>query len=946
MMRSNLTHRGVMVAVLAQVVLGVVAAETVLLGGASPAGGSEALPGWQSIDLDESAWFFTAPGHPGEYQLAPIFHGSDGIQATLPKGTGFIGYVSTVIESGTGPVYIQADVEVSSPDVVLALAGMNADDADYASVAGSFSVAAPLSARGFEETGTLSVIVTPDGGNLGIAIQAVLPDDDAYPPWVSLIVKDVRYSLLEQLSDEELLGVMDPARRGDGVEPTPTPTGRPADTATPTTTEILLPTATPTVTPTIQIDGLTIANVVENYASPHLVEFSFSLRDEDDRAIVAHPSRFEIASMEDGEVISPLESGACLWSTLNKQVKCILILDYTCGMALFGAINDEGKSEAVVEMESAAKSFIGGLLARNGSAQIGIYEYHREDRDPQQVIDFTSDGEALYDAIDRIWSDQVRFFCGGSRVWDALDVAVQEFADGNQADELRLVAFVSDGQDESSAQRTTQVIEDAQDLDVKIYGVGTGFSGELDSTVLERIASQTQGRFYLGETAPDLTPAFEEILYDLGGQYTLRWVSLRRTSSFRPSFAVSLDEHSDTYRSAPSYRASDHAGDVLGGLLRVASSDNGGGRAEVYLRAEFVPRHIHRFKILIESQFDYAWERVPEADGGLCGDWTAVATADPETGGTWIDLESPNPQNPLTAIPFGAFGSILRFDVPDIVDANEFLFGAADAIWIDNSVYDQTGGQSFYLPGARLPITGEEITIDLPGLPSDATPLQMVLIPAGTFTMGSVREEQDRLSNEGPRHEVLITQSFYLGKYEVTQSQWQAVMGVNPAHFNGNDAPVEQVTWNDCQEFIARLNDLGFGTFRLPTESEWEYACRSGTSSRFYWGDDPSYSEIGEYAWYDRNAGGQTSLIGQLQPNPWGLYDMSGNVWEWCWDWEDDYPSSLQVDPQGPLSGSRRVLRSGSWNYEGRRCRSAYRFSFAPDTVKKYIGLRLVRLAP
>ncbi|MBC7324568.1 MAG: formylglycine-generating enzyme family protein, partial [Moorella sp. (in: Bacteria)] len=134
----------------------------------------------------------------------------------------------------------------------------------------------------------------------------------------------------------------------------------------------------------------------------------------------------------------------------------------------------------------------------------------------------------------------------------------------------------------------------------------------------------------------------------------------------------------------------------------------------------------------------------------------------------------------------------------------------------------------------------------------------MVLIPAGTFMMGSPNNEQDRSSNEGPQHQVTLTKPFYLGKYEVTQAQWKAVMGSNPSYFRGNNLPVEQVSWNDCQTFIQRLNQLGQGTFRLPTEAEWEYACRAGTTTRFYWGDDPNYSQIGQYAWYDRNSNSQT----------------------------------------------------------------------------------------
>ncbi|RJP32347.1 MAG: formylglycine-generating enzyme family protein, partial [Candidatus Omnitrophota bacterium] len=150
---------------------------------------------------------------------------------------------------------------------------------------------------------------------------------------------------------------------------------------------------------------------------------------------------------------------------------------------------------------------------------------------------------------------------------------------------------------------------------------------------------------------------------------------------------------------------------------------------------------------------------------------------------------------------------------------------------------------------------GDIISVSLPGLPSGAKPLEMVLIPAGTFTMGSPSSEKDRDDDEGPQHQVTISKPFYIGKYPVTQAQWLAVMGTNPAegYGVGNDYPVYNISWNDCQEFIKKLNQMGQGEFRLPTEAEWEYACRAGTTTRFFWGNDLNYTEIKDYAWYDGN---------------------------------------------------------------------------------------------
>ncbi|MDP8242571.1 MAG: formylglycine-generating enzyme family protein [Candidatus Hinthialibacter antarcticus] len=238
-----------------------------------------------------------------------------------------------------------------------------------------------------------------------------------------------------------------------------------------------------------------------------------------------------------------------------------------------------------------------------------------------------------------------------------------------------------------------------------------------------------------------------------------------------------------------------------------------------------------------------------------------------------------------------------------------------------------------------------QITIDL-NLPDGAMPLKMELIPAGAFTMGSPSNESGRYSDEGPQHQVTLTNGFYMGKYEVTQAQWSAVMGSNPSSFSGMNNPVESVSWNDCQQFIEKLNGMNQGTFRLPTEAEWEYACRAGTTTRFYWGDDPNNSQINQYAWYDSNSSSRTHEVGTKLPNPWELFDMSGNVWEWCQDWYGSYSSSAQIDPVGPLgpsSGSGRVIRGGGWDGGARSCRSALRGQGSPDYRGNRFGFRLLR---
>ena len=214
---------------------------------------------------------------------------------------------------------------------------------------------------------------------------------------------------------------------------------------------------------------------------------------------------------------------------------------------------------------------------------------------------------------------------------------------------------------------------------------------------------------------------------------------------------------------------------------------------------------------------------------------------------------------------------------------------------------------------------------------------EMVRVEGGTFRMGATSEQEDDAdSDEKPVHSVTLS-SYYIGKTEVTQALWQAVMGSNPSAFQGADLPVECVSWNDCQEFIQKLNRLTGRNFRLPTEAEWEFACRGGNKSNGY-----KYSgsnDIDNVAWYDGYSGAHP--VGTKAPNELGIYDMSGNVWEWCSDWYADYTSYSQTDPTGPQSGSFRVYRGGSWYFNARYCRSSGRGGSDPSDRSNILGLRL-----
>jgi len=279
---------------------------------------------------------------------------------------------------------------------------------------------------------------------------------------------------------------------------------------------------------------------------------------------------------------------------------------------------------------------------------------------------------------------------------------------------------------------------------------------------------------------------------------------------------------------------------------------------------------------------------------------------------------------------------------------------------------------ALYFPNVKVRVTADDSGAPIPP-PSPG----LVWIPPGTFVMGSPTNEAERYSDEG-QHTVTLTKGFYMGKYPVTQGQYLAVMGSNLSCFqtqdwNGNpispdlSRPVEQVSWNDATNYCARLtqSDREAGripstwAYRLPTEAEREYACRAGTTTAFYFGSAIHGGMANFYDYYEYDAAigdiyvaspsvpclPRTTTVGSSAPNAFGLYDMHGNVWEWCQDWYGAYPTEVVVDPTGPASGLFRVVRGGNWFFYGRYCRSAFRFVLYPALGYRCIGFRIV-LAP
>lgn len=251
---------------------------------------------------------------------------------------------------------------------------------------------------------------------------------------------------------------------------------------------------------------------------------------------------------------------------------------------------------------------------------------------------------------------------------------------------------------------------------------------------------------------------------------------------------------------------------------------------------------------------------------------------------------------------------------------------------------------------AVLPLCGAPAGSVRPIELAPAVAMSFVRLAPGTYLRGSREQESGRDRDEGPPQEVTLSRAFWLGTHEVTQAQWTAVMGENPAVFRrGEDAPqrpVESVSWEDCQRFIAALAARGAGNFRLPTEAEWEYAARAGTTTRYPWGDDLKEFEGHAHAWANSRSYAVTHPVGTKQPNAWGLFDMHGNVWESCRDWYAPYPLGPLRDPAGPPTGRERVFRGGSWFDFPVSLRSANRHRHAPDGRYTAIGLRLVWLPP
>jgi hypothetical protein len=431
---------------------------------------------------------------------------------------------------------------------------------------------------------------------------------------------------------------------------------------------------------------LNIADVSSTYSAPYLLDFTFSLRDRNNRPVIGEPNQFKLSCFENGVPISPEENPPRLAKASDKQPLYFLVLDYTASMASIQAHGDadhNGRSDAIDTMESSVKTVF--LPALSADALVGVYEFHRE-MSPQKVCSLSADKNFVSQRIDAIWAQFVNFFWGPSRVWDAVYDAVQEFDPQNQNDENRNVIFVSDGRDTSSYRSKEDVVDAAKRLGVRIYCVG--FGTDLDVATLQSVTQQTNGTFYAAATVQGLEAGFQDIVASLDGQYTLRWATLKRTDvAFVPSFLLRIAGNSDLYTAPTSYAVSDYADDELVGVLRIVPSMSG-AQTTYFLRASYVPRYIWNLHLYVATPYAFTVAKVEASDGGLCGAWSLSTETDSVRGGTWISLESPNVGSIDTPIPFAAFGPMVRFEFNEVFGDDVTPF---DVFYVDNTLYG--GGQ-------------------------------------------------------------------------------------------------------------------------------------------------------------------------------------------------------------------------------------------------------------
>ena len=483
------------------------------------------------------------------------------------------------------------------------------------------------------------------------------------------------------------------------------------------------------------IEGLSIANVTYTYSSPYLLDFEFSLRDNADpnlgSAVVVPPNLLRAFTMENGRTNSASETGARIALGSTKQLKVNLVLDFTESLAsLEGGDKDndsDGISDAVEQMIASAQLFVN---QQSASAQIGVYEFHREDLEPQRVLALTTDKQMLNAAIAGIWTNYVKNFPASSRCWDAMQLAITDLGTASP-DEQHYVVFISDGEDESSLSTIQDVVSAATNNAVKVFCIG--FGDAVNTANLTSITDSTKGRFYPASSAAELGEQFALISKDLYGQYVLRWATLKRSSTeFLPSFIITLGTNEaltptppgytfyedfdnpiiDTNTTPPEtnypfvtnyvyepYIPTEHTGSVSVGSLRL-TPDAAIVPTAMTLRAAYVPRFVRQLRLHYRANWPCTTSLLSTNTGEILQGWSLTETND-GAGGNWLLLSTAFPQSISNSIPFASFGDLVRFNFHDVITASN----AFSLFEVDNTIYTNTGGQSFLLANTNTFIT-------------------------------------------------------------------------------------------------------------------------------------------------------------------------------------------------------------------------------------------------
>ncbi len=474
------------------------------------------------------------------------------------------------------------------------------------------------------------------------------------------------------------------------------------------------------------VTNLVIADVMTNYFSPYLLEFKFSLRDGTNatsHAVVASPNSMAVTAYEDNAAVSTLGTSVILKNLSAQSAKVLkgnLVLDFSESIAsLFnGDANGNGISDSIDDEVASAQSFVNQQPA---DSQLGVYEFHRDDEAPQQVVPLTIDKNLLDSSIAGIWTNYVQNFPSGSRAWDALVAAIGNLGPAN-SDESHYIVFMSDGQDDSSFATLNNVITAATNANVQIYAVG--FGSDVNTANLQNITSATLGRYYASTNLTDLALAFAQIGKDLSSEYILRWATLKRsTNSFIPSFQINYQGLTalspanpppfvsgtnfvtvtnngtvstntvflyTTNYIMPPYTPTTYASNVLAGSLRlVADSDlNPMG---ITLRTTYAPRYIRQLHLHYRANWPVSVSLESTNAGEMLEGWTLTQTND-GVGGQWVLLSSPNPALLTNSITFADFGNLLSFSFQDpIVASNAF-----SDFEVDNTIYTNTSSTNFY----------------------------------------------------------------------------------------------------------------------------------------------------------------------------------------------------------------------------------------------------------